>query len=410
MGAARSTMARLFAVAAPLAITLSVASTVRAAEGDLEARVRALEERIEKLAKAVEERDAEIARLREELEDRDAPHWPDPRGRAPDEPIERWRDQLGHLDEGMRRELERWGMDWGLPGRSFKRMPGPIELMPTRRAFLGIEMEEGERGVQVANVVVGSPAEGAGLEPGDLIVEIDGRQVFRAEEVARLVGSRRPGDALTVTVERDGNTLNLGATLAAPSGGRGRFRVPEFRVGPFGGGGGQDELRPGPGPGQDQIDVDVPVPGGRARVRFSAPGLFLSEQLAKQLDLTERERRHVEDALAEARGGLAGKLADEVRKSGGRAETATVARLRREAEAAARGLLAGKLPEAKLAALERAQAKAASESRVSVSVRSSSGTGGTGGTGGVGDAGDEGPGERRVEDPLEKLFERAQEF
>jgi hypothetical protein len=404
-------MGHLAAASAAFAVIVAFASAGRAEEGDLEERVRALEERVEKLTGAVEERDAEIARLREELEDRDAPRWPDPRGRAPDEPIERWRDQLGQLDEEMRRELERWGMDWGLPGRSFKRMPGPIELMPTRRAFLGIEMEEGDRGVQVVDVVAGSPAEEAGLKPGDLMVEIDGRQVFSADEVARLVGSRRPGDAITVTVERDGDTLDLGATLAAPSGGRGRYRIPELRFGPFGRGRGlrpgeapPDDVGPARGPGPDLIDVDVPVPGGRARVRLTAPGLFLSKQLAKELDLTERERRHVEDALAEARGGLAGKLADEVQKSGGRAETATVARLRREAEAAARGLLAGKLPEAKLAALERAQAEAAAESSVSVSVRSSMGTGGAGA------ADDEEPGERRVEDPLEKLFERAQEF
>ncbi|MHC5058380.1 MAG: PDZ domain-containing protein [Planctomycetota bacterium] len=410
MGGTKTIMGHLAAASAAFAAILVFAPTVRAEEGDLEARVRALEGRVEELAKAVEERDAEIARLREELEDRDAPRWPDPRGRAPGEPIERWRDQLGQLDEEMRRELERWGMDWGLPGRSFKRMPGPIELMPTRRAFLGIEMEEGDRGVQVVNVVAGSPAEEAGFKPGDLIVEIDGRQVFSADEIARLVGSRRPGDALTVTIERDGETLNLSATLAAPSGGRGRYRIPELRFGPFGRGRGLEpgEFPPGHGPardtGQDVIDIDVPVPGGRARVRLKAPGLFLSEQLAKELGLTERERRHAEDALAEARGGLAGKLAEEVQKSGGGAETATVGRLRREAEAAARGLLAGKLPEAKLAALERAQAEAAAESSVSVSVRSSVGTGGAGA------ADDEEPGERRVEDPLEKLFERAQEF
>ncbi len=76
-------------------------------------------------------------------------------------------------------------------------------------------------------------------------------------------------------------------------------------------------------------------------------------------------------------------------------------RLCREAEAAARGLLATKVSEAKLADLERAQAEAETEISVSVSVRSSTG---------AGDAGGEEPGERRIEDPLEKLFERAQEF
>ena len=241
MGGARAFMTRVLAAAASLAILFSFASPASAADGDLEARVRVLEERIEKLEGAIAERDAEIARLRTELEDRDAPGWPAPRDRAPEDSIERWRGQLGQLDDEMRRELEQWGMDWGLPGRSFKRMPGPIELVPTRGAFLGIEMEEGDRGVRIASVVPGSPAEEAGIEAGDVIVEIDGRELSRAEEVASLVGSRRPGDTLTITVERDGDIVNVGATLAVPSGARGGFPGPRLRFGPLGRGG-----EPGP--------------------------------------------------------------------------------------------------------------------------------------------------------------------
>jgi len=385
---------------------LALAPAGRAADGDLEARVKALEERIAKLEGVIAERDAEVARLRERLEDRAAPGWSEPRGKGRDEFMERWRDQLGQLDDEMRRELEQWGMEWGLPGRSFRNMPGPIELMPTRRALLGIEMKEGESGVEIASVIPGSPAEKAGLEPGDLIVEIDGREVATALEIAESVGSRRPGDAITVTVERDGDMLNLSATLAAPPGRRGGMRFPEFPLGPLGkrgqaGPGRSPQPAPRSGSARDSIDVDVPVPGGRSRVRLSAPGLFLSETLAKRLDLTERERRAVEDALSEAREDFVEKLVDQVRGSRGKADTAEVARLRLEAEAAARQLLVGKLPEAKLSALERAQAEAASESSVSVSVRASVGAGGAGG---------KEPEEWELDNPLERLFERAQEF
>ncbi len=416
MGAARAIMMRAAAASATLALLISLAPhAASAAEPDLDARVRALEERVESLAKAVEERDAEIASLREELDAKQAPRWATPRGGGTeDEAIKKWRGQFGRLDDEMRRELERLGLDWGLPGHTFKRAPGPIELVPTRRAFLGIEMEEGERGVTVAGVVADSPAGAAGLEAGDLIVEIDGREVFRAEEIARLVGTRRPGDALSITVERDGRTLTLSATLAAPSGRDRRSRGPRFRFAPFDRGTGPDDLAPFPGDpelevvpdpaqgaGADTIDVDVPVPGGRARVQFAAPGLFMSDGLAERLKLTDRERRDVEDAFAEARGRLAEDIADEVGNSGGRADSAVVTELRRKAEAAARGLLAGKLPEAKLAALEREQAEAGMN--VSVSVRSSAVTGGA-------DAGGRESGERRTEDPLEELFKRAKEF
>jgi hypothetical protein len=355
------------------------------------------------LEQTVHKRDAEIARLRGELEGRDAPRWQAPRGGAPDDSIERWRSQLGQLDNEMRRELEKYGLDWGLPGRSFKRLPEVIELEPARGAFLGIEMRQSAGGIGVASVVRGSPAEKSGLKPGDFIVEIDGREVSTAYEVVRLVGSMRPGDALTVTVLRDDDILNLGVTLAAPSGQRWGLQVPGIRFRHFGREGrfGPGATTPDIGAEQDLIDVDVPISGGRSRVQLSAPGLFLSEQLATQLALSKRERRYVENALAEAREEFVDKLAEIVSKSRGKAETAVVARLRREAEAAARKLLVGKLSETKLAALEAAQVEAAPKSRVSVTVRRSAG---------AGNAGHAESGERRIENPLEKLFERAQEF
>jgi len=406
MRSTRTVEGRLAFAAVAFAPILALTSAGRAAEGDLESRMKALEDRIARLEGVIAERDAEIAGLREQIEDTGAPGWSVPRGKGRDEFMERWRDQLGQLDDEMRRELEQWGMEWGLPGRSFRNMPGPIELVPTRHAFLGIEMKKGARGVEVACVVPGSPADEAGLEGGDLLVEIDGREVATAAEIAELVGSRSPGDAITVTVERDGDMLNVGATLAAPPGRRGGMRFPDFRLGPLGKRG---QLGPGKFPragresvtSRDSIDVDVPVPGGRARVSLSAPGLFLSDDLAKRLDLTERERRAVEDALSEARKDFVDKLIDQVRESRGKADTAEVARLRLEAEAAARQLLAGKLPEAKLSALERAQAEAASESNVSVAVRASIGADGAGGNR---------PEEWELDNPLERLFERAKEF
>lgn len=403
MVGARAVSGRMLGVSAPLAALAFVAASppARAAEGDLEARVKALEERIGKLEDQIKQKDAEIARLREKLERPEAAPQPPLRGGGPEDPIEKWRDQLGQLDDQTRRELEQWGLDWGLPGRTFRNPRGPIELAPTRRAFLGIEMEEEERGVRIASVVPGSPAEQAGMKPGDLLVEIDGRAVFSAAEVAKRIGSREPGDAVTIAVERDGQTLNLGATLAAPKGGGTPYPAPGFRLSPFGRRNGRDAA-PAPKDMKDMIDVEVTVPGGRTRVSFSAPGLFMSDELAKQLKLTEAERRDVEAAFAEAREGLAAKVSDETAKTNGRVDPATVTRLRQEAEAKARDLLVKKLPGEKLAGLERAQAEAAARSSVSVSTRSS-----TGGGAGEGDA--EGKKEKK-EEPLEKLFEHAQEF
>ena len=57
----------------------------------------------------------------------------------------------------------------------------------------------------------GSAAEAAGLQPGDLILAIDGRGIERFEEVKSIV-SMAPGQKLTLTVERAGARLTLTAT------------------------------------------------------------------------------------------------------------------------------------------------------------------------------------------------------
>jgi membrane-associated protease RseP (regulator of RpoE activity) len=66
----------------------------------------------------------------------------------------------------------------------------------------------------VMEVVDGSPAAEAGLQPGDFITTIDGEAVDTAEKVTALIGSKAPGDTVEVTVERNGETVSLTVTLA----------------------------------------------------------------------------------------------------------------------------------------------------------------------------------------------------
>jgi putative serine protease PepD len=61
-------------------------------------------------------------------------------------------------------------------------------------------------GAFVQDVVAGSPAEAAGIARGDVVTEIAGEAITSAEDVARIVRSRRPGDVVTVVVQRDGGS------------------------------------------------------------------------------------------------------------------------------------------------------------------------------------------------------------
>jgi len=71
-------------------------------------------------------------------------------------------------------------------------------------------------GVKVEHVVRGSPAEKAGLKDNDKITKVDTASVATAAEVTRLVSKHPPGDAVSVTVQRDGKgEITIHATTAA---------------------------------------------------------------------------------------------------------------------------------------------------------------------------------------------------
>jgi serine protease Do len=70
------------------------------------------------------------------------------------------------------------------------------------------------RGALVAQVLPGSPAEAAGLEPGDIILSFDGKDVPMSSNLPPLVGAAEVGTAAVVEVLRDGTLTALTVTLA----------------------------------------------------------------------------------------------------------------------------------------------------------------------------------------------------
>lgn len=67
--------------------------------------------------------------------------------------------------------------------------------------------------LQVTLVLPGSPADAAGLRPGDQLVSIQGQPVTSMAQVASLIGASRPGRAMRIRVLRDGAPLVLTARL-----------------------------------------------------------------------------------------------------------------------------------------------------------------------------------------------------
>lgn len=84
-------------------------------------------------------------------------------------------------------------------------------------AWLGLEVVAPPVGgglVAIAQVEPGSPAERAGLRPGDVITEIGGVPVTNPDDVHALIQGRRPGHQVEVGIQRGGVRIVQQITLA----------------------------------------------------------------------------------------------------------------------------------------------------------------------------------------------------
>lgn len=86
-----------------------------------------------------------------------------------------------------------------------------VDLTPELRAHLGADAD---RGLLVGRVVASSPAAKAGVQVGDVLVEVDGHAIDDAADVRAALVGKAPGAAFEVRVIRDGGARTLRATAA----------------------------------------------------------------------------------------------------------------------------------------------------------------------------------------------------
>jgi serine protease Do len=70
-------------------------------------------------------------------------------------------------------------------------------------------------GALVASVEKGSPAEKAGLQPGDVIRSVNGQAIVASGDLPATVGLSKPGDRIVLQVWRQGKKVDLSAQLAS---------------------------------------------------------------------------------------------------------------------------------------------------------------------------------------------------
>ena len=105
-----------------------------------------------------------------------------------------------------------------------------LEYGMVQRAYLGVQFTDLDgnlarklnidvnQGIYVEKVLKGSSADEAGLQDGDVIMEMNGKKVSSAPEFQEILVQARPGDQLTTLVRRNGKEKRLVITLKNKSG------------------------------------------------------------------------------------------------------------------------------------------------------------------------------------------------
>src|SRR5207244_13546094 len=79
-------------------------------------------------------------------------------------------------------------------------------------AYYGIESRHG---VFAAEITPGSPAEGAGLQVGDVVTSIGGTPLTGGADLVEALRERTIGDSIEIEAERRGQRVHVKATLGA---------------------------------------------------------------------------------------------------------------------------------------------------------------------------------------------------
>jgi Do/DeqQ family serine protease len=85
----------------------------------------------------------------------------------------------------------------------------PAELSPELMETFGVKAR---RGVLITGVLQNGPAAQAGIRPGDVIVEVGGKQIANVSELLSSVAALKPGTQAGFKVQRRGDAMDLNVT------------------------------------------------------------------------------------------------------------------------------------------------------------------------------------------------------
>jgi uncharacterized iron-regulated protein len=83
------------------------------------------------------------------------------------------------------------------------------EDLKREKVRLGLMFEEAEGDLKVIKVLEESPAAKAGIQPGDILVSLDGEGLQESFDLLYLLGRKRPGDKGNLIIRRDDEPLEI---------------------------------------------------------------------------------------------------------------------------------------------------------------------------------------------------------
>jgi len=114
-----------------------------------------------------------------------------------------------------------WSFATRRDGLSYRDVPQPVQTMGGGSgAYLGTipDMSSSPGGVRLNGVRADSPAEQAGMRAGDILVQLGEHEVKDLYGMTDALGAHKPGDVVKVVVLRNGDRVELTATLGKRGG------------------------------------------------------------------------------------------------------------------------------------------------------------------------------------------------
>jgi len=107
------------------------------------------------------------------------------------------------------------GVGFAIPSNTIRAVV--TQLIATGKAehaYLGVRIDQTASGARIAGVQPNTPAAKAGLKAGDVVTSLGGTQISTPNELASVINAHKPGDRVTVTYTRDGQSHTVQMTLA----------------------------------------------------------------------------------------------------------------------------------------------------------------------------------------------------